>query len=282
MTVIDSHCHAWSRWPYQPPVPDDESRGQIEQLLHEMDRLGVDQAVVICAQIERNPENNEYIAEQVRRYPNRLHQFPDVDCSWSPTYHQPGAAARLAAIADRWPIKGFTHYLRGDDDGAWLYSDEGLAFFRVAAERHLIASIAGRPRHQAALRRVAAAFPTLPILCHHLAGLRAAEPPEAGLREVLASARLPNICIKVSGFAYCSQVAWEYPYADTGWIVRTLYEHFGPHQLCWGSDYPVVRFYMTYQQALEAFRTHCTFVPEADKALILGGTLARLLGASDE
>ena len=38
---------------------------------------------------------------------------------------------------------------------------------------------------------------------------------------------------------------------------------------------------MTYRQALEAFRTHCPFVPEADKAWILGGTLARLLGVGE-
>ena len=44
-----------------------------------------------------------------------------------------------------------------------------------------------------------------------------------------------------------------------------------------GSDYPVVRNFMTYQHALEAFRTHCTFIPEVDKAEILGGTLERLL-----
>ena len=35
--ILDSHTHAWPRWPYQPPVPDDESRGKVEQLLHEMD-----------------------------------------------------------------------------------------------------------------------------------------------------------------------------------------------------------------------------------------------------
>jgi predicted TIM-barrel fold metal-dependent hydrolase len=48
--------------------------------------------------------------------------------------------------------------------------------------------------------------------------------------------------------------------------------------MCWGSDYPVVRFFMTYKHALEAFRTHCTFVPEGDKAWILGKTLNALLG----
>ena len=56
--IIDSHCHAWTRWPYQPPVPDDEYRGKIEQLIHEMDLNSVDQAVLVCAQIDYNPENN--------------------------------------------------------------------------------------------------------------------------------------------------------------------------------------------------------------------------------
>ena len=53
--IIDSHCHAWATWPYKPPVPDPESRGRVEQLLHEMDVNGVDQAVIVCAQIDHNP-----------------------------------------------------------------------------------------------------------------------------------------------------------------------------------------------------------------------------------
>lgn len=273
--IIDSHCHAWTRWPYRPAVPDERERGRIEQLLHEMDLHGVDRAVVVCAQIEHNPDNNEYIAQQTQRFGERLYQFADIDCSWSATYHQPGAADRLAQAAERWPIRGFTHYLHHEDDGAWLYSAAGREFFALAAERKLIASIAGHPGQQAAIRRVAELYPTLPILCHHLAGLRVdAEPHE--LDNVLASAELPNIFIKLSGFAYCSRIGWEYPYADTHPIIGTLYEHYGA-RMCWGSDYPVVRFWMTYQQSLEAFRTHCGFVSESDKQAILGGTLHDLL-----
>ena len=279
--IIDSHCHAWIYWPYDPPVPDPEQRGRVEQLLHEMDLNGVDQALIVCAQIDHNPKNNAYIADMVAQHPDRLYQVADVDCSWSPTYHQPGAADRLRQAAAQWPLKGFTHYLRGDDDGAWLYSDEGLAFFEVAAQKKLIASIACRPAQQPALRKVAERFPSVPILCHHLAGTKANEPPpQPNLKEVLASASLPNIYIKLSGFAYCSSVDWDYPYSDTHWVVRTLYEHFGPYRMCWGSDYPVVRRFMTYRHALEAFRTHCTFVPPADQAWILGKTLHGLLTAA--
>ncbi len=276
--IIDSHTHAWPRWPYQPPVPDDESRGKVEQLLHEMERNGVDQAVLVCARIDRNPDNNDYISECIKRYPNRLIQFADVDCSWTATYHTPGAADRLAEAADKYRLKGYTHYLKGNDDGSWFFSDEGKRFFQTTADRGLIASIAMGPHQQAPLRKLAEQFPSIPFLCHHMSGAKAGEAtPHPKLNEIFVSAKIPNIYIKMSGFAYVSQVSWDYPFSDTSWIVRAIYEHFGPDRLCWGSDYPVVRSYMTYQHALEAFRTHCPFIPEADKAKILGGTLHRLL-----
>ncbi len=279
--IIDSHCHAWPRWPYQPPVPDSEGRGRVEQLLHEMDTHGVDQALVVCAQIEHNPQNNAYIADAVAQHPDRIHQLADVDSFWSDTYHQPGASSRLRKAAERWPIKGFTHYVCDDDDGGWFDTDEGCTFFQTAADLDLIASIHCRPHHQPAIRRAAERVPTVPILIHHMGHVRADEgPPHEGLKQVLESAKQPNIYLKLSGFAYAAQVKWDYPYSDVLWLVRTLYEHFGPHRMCWGSDYPVVRSFMTYRQSLEAFRRHCTFVPEGDKARILGQTLEGLLASS--
>jgi L-fuconolactonase len=279
--ILDSHTHAWPLWPYQPPVPDDEHRGKIEQLLHEMDLNGVERAVIICAQIDRNPDNNAYIAQQIARFPTRLVQFVDLDSEWAPTYHQPGSVDRLTQMADQWPIRGFTHYLAQDEDGSWLYSEVGQQVFQVAAERRLIASLSAQPHHQTAIRRIAERFPSVPILCHHLGQVKShGATSQDGLKEVLASAKVPNIFIKLSGFAYSSAVDWDYPYSDTHSVVRAEYEHFGPQRMCWGSDYPVVRFFMTYRQALEAFRTHCSFVPEADQEWILGRTLHRLLGGS--
>jgi L-fuconolactonase len=271
--IIDSHTHAWTYWPYTPEVPDPESRGRVEQLLWEMDQAGVDRAVIVCARIEHNPANNEYAAECVQRCPDRLIQFADVDCCWNENYHRPGAAARLREAAGRYGLKGFTHYLADDFD--WFELEEGLAFFETAAELGLIASLALGPQWQPALRKLARRFPTVTFLCHHMAGVKVGN--DASLEEVLRSAEVPNISLKLSGFHYVSKTAWEYPYAETMPIVRKLHEHFGAERLCWGSDYPVLRFSATYQQALEAFRTHCDFVPEAEKALILGGNLERLL-----
>jgi predicted TIM-barrel fold metal-dependent hydrolase len=274
--IIDSHTHAWDHWPYEPPVPDPKSRGLVEQLLWEMDRNKVDRAVLVCARIEHNPHNNDYVAKCVAKYPDRLIQFADVDCSWTPTYHTPGAADRLEEAAKKYKLKGFTHYLKGDYN--WFESQDGLAFFAKAAELKLIASLALAPGWMPALRTLARRFPTIPFLCHHMAGTKVGD--AAGLAEVVASAEVPNIHIKLSGFHYVSATAWDYPQTDSHEVLKKLYDAYGPSRFCWGSDYPVVRFFVTYQHALEAFRTHCDFIPKADHAAILGGNLKRLLDKS--
>ena len=185
--IIDSHCHAWERWPYEPPVPDFHGKGRFEQLLNEMDLNGVDQAFLVCAGIEHNPHNNEYIARMSSLYSGRIRQVADVDCSWSETYHTPGAADRLRQAAERWSLQAFTHYMKPDDDGSWLYGEEGLAFFGAAVEMGLIASIACSPHHHAALHRVSERFPQLPILIHHMGHPIVGE--KERLAQVLASAR---------------------------------------------------------------------------------------------
>lgn len=277
MKIIDSHCHAWSVWPYSRDVPDPKKRGVVEQLLSEMNAHGVDEATIVSAQIRHNPENNVYVATQVNRYSDRLHQYVDIDSFWSPTYHQPGAGDRLRAFSEQWPIKGYTHYVAAKDDGSWLRSREGQALFQTAADLNLIASIHCQAHQQPTIRFLAERFPSVPILCHHL-GHVPAEGPDSkpALKHMLESAAYDNIYVKLSGFYYAIKVKWDFPYLNTHDIVKAEYEHYG-RRMCWGSDYPVVRASMTYRQALEAFRTHCGFVSEEDKAWILGGTLDQLL-----
>lgn len=243
-----------------------------------MDQNEVAQAVIICAGITGNQDNNDYVAQAVARHPDRLHQFADLDSRWSPEYHAPGAAERLERLADRLKPKGITHYVNDAND-RWLVSDDGLALFAAMERRNLILSLAATPDWQDDICAVAQAFPKLPILCHHLAGARLVPGRvEAGVRAIIASARLPNIMVKVSGFYYGADRPWDYPNTDAHWIVRALHDAFGPRRLCWGSDYPVLRRHITYRQALETVRTHCGFIPAADQAWILGRSMAAVLG----
>lgn len=276
--IIDAHCHAWDTWPYDPPVPDPQTRGRLGQLIYEMDAAGVDQALLVCAQIRGNPHNNADVARAAREFPGRIHLVADLDSEWSGTYHLPGAAARLRELVEVLQPAGFTHYLRREEDGGWLVSAEGLALFAEAGRLGLLASLACYPHQQPAVRAAAQINPGVPFLVHHL-GL-----PHLGehslmenMRQVLESASVENIYIKVSGFAYPAKQGWEYPYPESQATLRTIYERFGPRRLLWGSDYPVVNYFMTYRQSLEVLRTHCDFIPAAEKEWILGGNLASLL-----
>jgi predicted TIM-barrel fold metal-dependent hydrolase len=277
--IIDSHCHAWTTWPYDTTVPDPGHRGTVERLLFEMDREAVDRAVVICARIDHNPDTNVYIAEAARRWPDRLVAFPDIDSGWSPEYHTPGAADRLRAAVDRWAIAGFTHYTNEANDG-WFRSDEGMAFFRAAAEADVVASIAANGAWWADLREVARAFPTLPILIHHQGMARAADgPDDPTLREVLACAEVPNLLVKASGFYYGSHAWAEYPYTDQLEVFARIAAAFGPRRLAWGSDYPVSPWVAcTYRQTLDVVRVHCAdLLGEDGLAWVMGDTLETVL-----
>lgn len=275
--IIDSHCHAWAHWPYIPGVPDPESHGTVEQLIHQMDENGVDRATIVCAQIFQNSDNNDYVSSALKRYPDRLEQFADVDSMWSDSYHTPGAAKRLEEAASKWPMKAFTHYVAKEDDGSWFNTQEGIDFFNVAEEIGLIASMAIAPHHQPAIRQVAERHPNLNILCHHMSGLRAhGDDARSNVAEVVESSKLPNIYLKLSGFHYLTDTTWNFPYEDTHWVYKECYQAFGTN-MCWGSDFPVVKKSMTHRQSLEAFRTHCDFVSNEDREQILGGTLDSLL-----
>ncbi|MCY4474053.1 MAG: amidohydrolase family protein [Chloroflexi bacterium] len=279
MPIIDSHCHAWNHWPYLPEVPDPDHHGSVETLLNQMDVNGVDSATIVCAQIHRNRDNNDYVAAAVKKYPDRLNQFADVDSFWSDTYHTPGAANRLEMAAKKWPMKAFTHYVAGEDDGRWFNSQEGKDFFSVARDVGLIASIAMGPHHQNEIRKVAESFPEVPILCHHMSALRSyGDDAQSMLDNVTESAKLPNMHLKLSGFHYLCQPerVWDFPYTETHWVYEACYEAFGT-RLCWGSDFPVVKKAMTHLQSLEAFRSHLTFISDEDREAIQGGTLANLL-----
>lgn len=277
--IVDSHCHAWRRWPYEPPVPDPDSRGRVEQLLFEMDQHSVDMAAIVCARIGGNDDNVAYAIEAAAAHPGRILAFPDLDCSWSAHYHRPGVADRLRALLDLGPVCGISHYLDERNDG-WLRSEEARALFALAQEHELLVTLAVQPEWHADLRTLAADFPTVPVLCNHLGLSRT----PAELDDLMRSAAVPSILIKVSGWYYGAPGyrlprEWDFPYAGTlaREAERRIYETFGPHRMCWGSDYPVSRERMTYRQTLEAFRTHCDFVAPADRELVLGGTFARLL-----
>jgi predicted TIM-barrel fold metal-dependent hydrolase len=243
-----------------------------------MDAAGVERAAVICARIGDNPRNVDDAFAAASRHPGRLVVLPDLESRWSADYGTPGAEARLEEALTRWEFRAFTLYLDEKDDGGWLTGAEGRAFFALAAARRLVLSLSIVPHQVEAAIALAQAFPTLPILLHHLGflGPRTAATPNA-LERVLAAAARPNIHVKFSGMGNVAPEQ-EFPYpALQRDVIAPLVAAFGPARMIWGSDYPVSRRHMTYRQTLSMAVRHGGFA-ESDLPAVLGGNLLRLLG----
>jgi L-fuconolactonase len=275
--IIDAHAHVWRHWPYEPAVPDPESRATAAKVLWQMDRNGVDRAIVIAASIGGNHDNADYAFSEADKADGRLIVFPDLECRWSPHYHAPGAAERLSHAVSRWSMRGFTLYPTESESGEWLTSAEGDAFLCVAERQGLIASLSLMPHQLVHATEAARRHPGMTFLLHHHLHLG----PRSGTTEaarplVEPVAECPNIWVKISGIGNCAGEGDEYPWPDLAWVGRLLLDLFGPKRLVWGSDYPVSRKCMTYRQSLDAFRRHWPVSDEVGAA-ILGGNLRRLL-----
>ncbi len=275
--MVDGHTHVWATWPYRPGVPDPHTRGSAENLLLELDANGVDHAVVVSAEIDGAAGNNNHGAEVVAQHRGRLSQLVDLDSQFGSDYHRRGASDRLRAAVDRYAPAGVSHYLAPEDDG-WLSSAEGDRFLVAAEEAGVVVNLAARPVWGPAIRGAARRHPGVTILLNHL-GTVMLHPGglDEALRLVVDDEELPNLVVKVSGWAYGTDRPWDYPYADRLAVVRRFHEAWGPDRLAWGSDWPSLLPHHSYRQGRQLLVEHAGFLSAADLDKVMGGTLARVL-----
>ncbi len=276
--AVDSDCHIRARWPCDPPVPDPESRAAPAQLLWPMDRGGIDRAAVICAAIGANPDNAAFALAAPEHSGGRLEVFADLECRWSADHRRPGAAGRLRAALARWPaMRGFTTGLAENEPGDWLVGPEGGAFFGLAAEGRLIASLSVLPHQVPEVARLATAPPDLAMLPHHLdirAPRTAATPDAPGL--VARAADCATVSSSPPARATSRRRRTTVPHAPRHGFRAFLQARFGPVRRVRGSDDAVLSRHMTYARTRAMVARHGPG-SVAEKAAMLGGTMGGLL-----
>ena len=152
------------------------------------------------------------------------------------------------------------------------YDDPGLdAGYRAMAIHGLRLDALVRVQHLAALDRLAARFPELPIVIDHAAKpvIDSADGYDQWHAAMAPLAGRPNVHCKLSGLlTECGSAPPEaiVPY------VGSILSMFGPERVMWGSDWPVLELASTYGDWLELARW---LVPTAQQAQVFGGTAAR-------
>jgi predicted TIM-barrel fold metal-dependent hydrolase len=96
---------------------------------------------------------------------------------------------------------------------------------------------------------------------------------------VMQAYRHDNMAIEVM-FPISWGGKWDYPYPEAQQLIGDMRNKFGAEKLVWGSDMPNVERNCTYKQSLDYVRRYCSFLTAAEKDLILGDNMDRLLGVS--
>jgi L-fuconolactonase len=259
VVIVDSHCHASLAW-YEP----------IETLLHEMDRNGVDHAVLI--QI-LGQTNNGYQQACLPQYAGRVASVVLVDPAL------PDAVQTLEKLV----AEGATGVrLR---PAARSSGDDSLAIWRAAGRLNLSVSCPGTSEDFASgeFTRLVAALPEVRIVVEHLGSVSAPDTDDQlrTLRQqAFGLAQYPNVAIKFGGFGEIAQRAQPaqepFPFVEpVPAYLDQAYEAFGPDRMMWGSDFPPVAGREGYANALRLPREHFARLPIAEQEKLFGGTALR-------
>lgn len=261
MLIVDTHCHATPIW-YEP----------VESLIYQMDRNGVEKAVLVQIQ---GYFDNEYQFECEKRYPGRLVSVVIVDT------RRADAPQQLEQLAKR-GARGVRLLADARSPGG-----DPLAIWRKVDELGLPVSCAGTREQFASddFVQVIESLPTLPVIIEHLGSIKAWDGPSTyqSRERIFSLARYSNVYMKIHGLGeFCTRnlpVTSPFPYDPAGLpLLHQAYDAFGPERLMWGSDYPPVSQREGYANALRFTLAEFASKPEAERALIFGGVAAKLYG----
>ncbi|MFN8453455.1 MAG: amidohydrolase family protein [Anaerolineae bacterium] len=243
MMVVDAHCHVGIGHEYRQSVAD---------LLADMDRCGVDRAVICpvdrCLAVD-NREGNDLMLATARAYPNRFYPFATAN-----PWYGPRAVAELRrAIGEgargiklHPPLQGFL--LCDDLVYPLMEVADALA---VPVYFHTGTPAFAQPMQ---LAELALRFPQVNLIMGHMGST------DFKADALPAASMAPNI------------------YLDTSWILPELVTRavaeVGPERVIFSSDTPLSDL------PLELELRAAARMDEAARAMLMGGNILRLLGES--
>jgi predicted TIM-barrel fold metal-dependent hydrolase len=274
MMVVDSQVHIWAAdtpdrpWPpgraHQAHRPGPFSK---DDLLGEMARAGVDRVVIVPPSWEG--DRNDLALAAARAHPDRFAVMGRL------ALERPESRALLADWKRQPGMLGLRFTFHTAIQKPWL-RDGTADWVWPAAERAGLPVMVFAPGSLAQVDGIAARHPGLRLVIDHLAlgGSLKGAAAFAGLDDLLALARHPNVAVKASALPCYS--AEPYPYRDLHPHIRRVHDAFGPRRVFWGTD--LTRLPCPYRQAITLFTEELGWLSASDRDWIMGRGVCEWLG----
>ncbi len=264
--MIDSHVHVWKHTPEFPfaegaKPPDFDITA--EDLLKLMDSHGVARTVLI--QVSHYRWDNRYLLDVLHRHPGKFHGV----CRVNP--EDPAAPDHLSTLTE-----SGCHGVRLSPDatvkGDWIRGPLMAPLWRRCAQLKVPMTLLLPASRLPDVAPWIEKNPDLTVVIDHMADIPAGDRQQ--LQLLLAMARYPRVYVKISHMWSLSQKP--FPYPDLTDQLLRLRDAFGANRLMWGTDWPILRERLSYDQRVALYRDHLGFLSNPEREEILYRTVQRV------
>lgn len=263
--IVDTHVHVVSgdrqRYPVLAGAPDWPVT-EVDPLVSDMDRLGIERALLVQTYFTYGVDNS-YMIDAACRSPTRLGTVCVIDQA------APDAPDVLTQLARHHGVRGIRLMPKGHPPGI-LSDPRTFPVWRRAAELGLVVTVAAELEHLAQMPAVVERFPEVQVCFEHMWGLEPGDPPYERVAPILALARFPQVRLKLCpNNSYAAREGRGTPEQ----FFSMLIQHFGIERMMWGSNYPAhpARF-GTLESRLRIMEEDFAFLPPAERRWFFGQT----------
>jgi len=309
--LIDTHTHAWGAdtdelpWRDELLPPGWSGAYTHEELIADMDRVGVDEAVVVTNPCYgRGPRANEYTMRAIEAHPDRLYGVGhtayfdrDPDGEGYRSADPQALRQRVRQVVGHERMLGVRLYAalaydelptELDRTGDWITDDALTPVFEELRRRDACLYVFPKAEQLPFVADIAERYPDLDVVVDHVAypdeTTAPDQPPWSAFEQVaqhenthVKVSSLPRSAAEVAGEASSDGGPPTYP-ALHGYV-RALLEWFGPERLLLGSDYPWMDQWADYAECLQ-WVDHVEWLSARDAAWLRYRTFERLHGSS--
>jgi len=273
--VIDSHQHFWAYDPIQYPWMSDDmnvlrSNHLPEDLRPQLDRVGVDQTVVV--QARQTPEENEWVLGMAEEHPWIAGLVGWIDLQADDVEDD------LLKWRENPKFVAVRHVVHDEPDDQWLLKEKVVRGLKVLEKHDVPYDLLLRPQHLQYIPELIRQVPNLRMVIDHISKPFIADGTIDPWREEMAAlAAYPQICCKVSGMITEADFN-QWTAKDLSPYIEIVLEQFGAERLMYGSDWPVCRLAGNYSEVFASIQSGLKQLSANERVDVFGNNAARFYG----